>query len=272
MGARTFKVDILGSEFVKLLTWNLNHRTRPKPIPDLVPEVIKALGPDLVVLTEYVRGPSHDSFLARLFDLGLSHALMSPEVRGENSVLIACRRHLVPGNIIAPPIAPSVPYNFLHVELPEDDLQVIGIRVPDYSKKPRIRRACWDWLVSMAAEVITSPTIMIGDFNSDPGYPKSHCGDRFALLVHDGWQLALPEKGASYWTPNDHAVRLDHAFVSPHNRVISARYVPDIGGLVLANRRQPKLPDHAALEIEIELASTTEGIAFRYRPGNQTKE
>ena len=53
---------------MKLITWNLNHRMRPKLIPDLVPEAIRALGPDLIVLTEYVRGPSHDSFIARLFD------------------------------------------------------------------------------------------------------------------------------------------------------------------------------------------------------------
>lgn len=239
---------------MKLITWNLNHRTRPKLIPDLVPEAIGALGPDLMVLTEYVRGPSHDSFIARLFDLGMSNVLMSPEVQGENSLLIACRRRVVPGEIIAPPIAPSVPYNFLHVELPEDDLQVIGIRVPDYSRKPRIRRACWDWLGSVAGEVISSPTIIIGDLNSDPSYPKSHCGDRFAKLVEGGWQLALPADGASFWTPSNHAVRLDHAFISPHNRVISTRYVADISGLVLANKRKPSLPDHAALEIEIEPA------------------
>lgn len=239
---------------MKLFTWNLNHRTRPKPIPKLVPEVIKALSPDLMVLTEYVRGPSHDSFLTNLFELGLCHALMSPEAQGENSVLIASKRRLVPGEIIAPPIAPSVPYNFLHVELPEDDLQVIGMRVPDYSRKPRIRRACWDWLGSIAAEVISGPTVMIGDFNSDPSYPKSCCGDRFARLVECGWQLALPEDGASYWTPNNHSVRLDHAFVSPHYRVLSSRYIHDICGLTLANNRKPMLPDHAALEIVIEPA------------------
>ena len=35
---------------------------------------------------------------------------------------------------------------------------------------------------------------------------------------------------------------------------ISSRYVRDISGLVLANNRQPTLPDHAALEIVIEPA------------------
>jgi len=237
---------------MKLVTWNVNHRTRPNPIPELVPEAIKALGPDVLVLTEYVRGLSHDLFVARLFDLGMKYVLMSPEVRGENSLLIASCRRIVPGKIIAESIAPSVPYNFLHVELPDDDLQVIGIRVPDYSRTPRIRRACWDWLCSVAADVISSSTIIIGDLNSDPAYPKSHCGDRFAKLVEDGWQLALPKDGASFWTPSNHSVRLDHAFVSPHNRIVSSRYVAEIDDLVLANKRKPSLPDHAALEIEIE--------------------
>jgi endonuclease/exonuclease/phosphatase family metal-dependent hydrolase len=248
---------------MKLLTWNVNHRTHPRPIPDLVPDAIEALAPDLLVLTEYVRGPSHPSFLSRLAGLGLGHTLISPETRGQNSVMIASRRPLAPGCISAPPIAPALPYNFLHVELPEDGFQVMGIRIPDYSRQSRIRKVCWDWLCSLAAEVVSSPTVMIGDFNSDPNYSKSRCGDRFAQLVTDGWQLALPEDGASYWSPNNHAVRLDHAFVSKDYRIISARYVESVGNLILANRRRQTLPDHAALEIVIENARDSVYFACR---------
>lgn len=248
---------------MKLLTWNVNHRTRPRPIPDLVPEAIKALEPDLLVLTEYVRGPSHRSFLSSLAEFGLIHTLISPEVRGQNSVIIASRRPLAPGRIYAPPIAPALPHNFLHVELPEDGLQVIGIRIPDYSRQSSIRKACWDWLCSRAAELVHTPIVMIGDFNSDPNYSKSRCGDRFAQLVADGWQLALPEDGASYWSPNNHAVRLDHAFVSKDYRVMSARYIDRVDGLILANRHSYTLPDHAALEIVIENVSGSVYAACR---------
>jgi endonuclease/exonuclease/phosphatase family metal-dependent hydrolase len=229
---------------MKLLTWNVNHRTLPRPIPDLVPAAIEELSPDLLVLTEYVRGPSHRSFLSRLAGLGLCHALVSPETRGQNSVMMACRRPLAPGHISAPPIAPALPYNFLHVELSEDRLQVLGIRIPDYSRQSRIRKACWDWLCSRAAELVHSPIVMIGDFNSDPNYSKFRCGDRFAQLVEDGWQLALPKDGASYWSPNNHAVRIDHAFVSKDYRVISARYIDRVGKLILANMTCPLISAH----------------------------
>ena len=223
-----------------------------RPIPELVPEAIKLLTPDLLVLTEYVRGPTHLSFLSRLAGLGLGHTLISSESRGQNSVMIVSRRPLARGRISGSTIAPALPYNFLHVELPEDGLQVMGIRIPDYSKQPRIRRACWDWFCSLAEKEVNSPTVMMGDFNSDPNYSKSRCGDRFAQLVEYGWQLALPEDGASYWSLNGHAVRLDHAFVSRDYRVISARYIDRVAGLILANRHSQTLPDHAALEIVIE--------------------
>lgn len=239
---------------MKLLSWNVNHRTQRKPIPNLIPEAIQALAPDLLVLTEYVRGPSHADFLACLANIGLRYALISPEVRGENSVLIVCRRSLAPGGVSAPAVAPSMPYNFLHVELPEDRLQVMGIRIPDYSRQAQMRKACWDWFCSMAAEVASDPTVIIGDFNSDPNYSKARCGDRFEKLVEDGWRLAMPEEGASYWSPNNHAVRLDHAFVSEHNLVLSSRYITHVAGLILANRCGSMLPDHAALEVVIENA------------------
>ena len=106
-------------------------------------------------------------------NIGLRHALISPEVRGENSVLIVCRRSLALGGVSAPAVAPSMPYNFLHAELPEDRLQVMGIRIPDYSRQAQMRKACWDWFCSMAAEVVSDPTVIIGDFNSDPHYSKS---------------------------------------------------------------------------------------------------
>lgn len=238
---------------MKLVNWNINHRAWPKPIPELVPNAIAALNPDLLVLTEYVRGPSHDWFVSRLSELGLKHVLLSQESRGENSVLIASRRTMVPGRRTAPPIVSALPSNFLHAELPEDGVQVMGIRVPDYSKQPAVRRACWDWLCALAEEVVNSPTVILGDFNADPDYPKSRCGDCFARLAGSGWRLALPDRGASYWTLK-HQVprRLDHAFVSNNFEVVSTRYVDGIDTLTLANKASYSLPDHAALEVVIE--------------------
>jgi hypothetical protein len=202
-----------------------------------------------------VRGPSHDSFVLRLADLGLDHMLMSPEARGENSVMIACRRAMKPGPHTAPAIPPSLPYNFLHVELPENCLQVLGIRVPDYSRQPRIRRICWDWLCLLAAKAINTPTVILGDFNADPEDLDSKFSDYFDQLEGDGWQRADPESGASYWTVKNNVPRnLDHAFVSRDYVIASTRYIDGIDDLILMNRSSYYLPDHAVLEIVIENA------------------
>jgi endonuclease/exonuclease/phosphatase family metal-dependent hydrolase len=223
----------------------------------LVPDAITALKPDLLVLTEYVRGISHDEFVSRLAESGLKYTLLSQEARGENSVMIASRRPMVLGQRTAPAISPSLPSNFLHVELPEDGLQVMGIRIPDYSRQPSVRRACWDWLCTLAEEVVNCPTVILGDFNADPDYPKSRCGDCFSRLAGNGWRLALPDQGASYWTLKHQApCRLDHAFVSDNFEVVSTRYVDRIDSLILANRASYSLPDHAALEVVIEDART----------------
>ena len=58
------------------------------------------------------------------------------------------------------------------------------------------------------------PFVMIGDFNTDPNYSPSRCGDCIKRLVDDGWQLATPAGGSSFWTLNGNAVCIDHAFVS----------------------------------------------------------
>lgn len=236
---------------MRLVTWNVNHRARPRPVPGWVPEVLQALAPDVLVLTEYVPGPPNGAFRASLASLGLHYIALSPDAPGENRVLVASRSPVVEGNIRPPLIAPSVPSNFIHVRLPDQCLEVVGMRMPDYSKQPPVRRACWDWLEQAAGTLAGRPSVILGDFNADPRYPKSRCGDRFARLEACGWQHALPG-GASYWTPRGRGVRIDHAFVSYHVSVRTACYVSKIAGLQLAHRNGPGIPDHAALVLVLE--------------------
>ena len=47
---------------MRIIAWNLNHRIQPKVIPQGVPEVIRGLAPDIVVLTEYVDGDGRLAF------------------------------------------------------------------------------------------------------------------------------------------------------------------------------------------------------------------
>lgn len=219
--------------FMKLVTWNINHRARRKRIPQEMAKALCSLSPDVIVLTEYVPGPSHESFVNELSSSGFSFRHMSAFTPKENHILIVARSHMVPGEITGPPIAYALPSNVLHVRLAADKLDVLGIRVPDYSKKPAIRRACWDWIEKMADGVKTHPFVFLGDFNVDPSYPPSKCGDRISKLVASGWQHALPLQGVSYYPiAGGQGKRLDHAFVSGHFNIVNTQYVWEAGTFV----------------------------------------
>lgn len=69
-------------------------------------------------------------------------------------------------------------------------------------------------------------------------------------MVDAGWSLAAPESGSSYWTLFGLGKRLDHAFVSPHFKVLAAEYAKEVNGFRLA-RGRGALSDHAALVVDI---------------------
>ena len=235
---------------MRLMTWNLNHRTRKRWVPAGVSLVTGELGPELVVLTEYVAGPSHDRLIAEFRALGLKNSLISPYAKGQNQLLVASRWGLEPGEITPPELSSSVRCNFVHAEIPSQEFRILGLRIPDYSKTPRLRRAYWDWLEAFAREGRGTPTVMIGDFNTDPDYPRARCGDRFAALQEAGWIHAAPAAGASYWTSRGKGVRIDHAFATPHFAVKNTQYVREAGGYEIVGSREA-LSDHAVLIVDL---------------------
>jgi endonuclease/exonuclease/phosphatase family metal-dependent hydrolase len=248
---------------MKLLTWNVNHRASRKRIPSLMGEALAWLSPDVIVLTEYVPGPSHENFMAELVAGGFAHMCMSHYTPKENHVFIAARTDLVLGTIKGPPIAPSVPSNVLHVHLKGHGLDIVGLRVPDYSKQPPIRHACWDWLETITRSVREQPFVFMGDFNVDPSYSPNKCGDRIGKLVASGWQHAAPSSGVSYWpVAGGTGKRLDHAFVSKHFVVRNTEYIWESGNYVFAGKTLGAMSDHAALLIEIDrnLSNSAENI------------
>ncbi len=58
---------------MKILTWNINHRIGKKKIPLEMADALASLSPDIIVLTEYVQGPSHDRFLNDLKSNGFTN-------------------------------------------------------------------------------------------------------------------------------------------------------------------------------------------------------
>jgi endonuclease/exonuclease/phosphatase family metal-dependent hydrolase len=217
-----------------------------------IAEALISLAPDWLILTEYVAHDAHASFFDRLADYGLRHARISAYAAKNNRVVVASRWELEPGSIQAPAIDEAMPSNALHVTAPTCDVEVLGLRLPDYSKQPAVRRAWWDWLMTTAESAIRRPIILAGDLNTDASYPRARCGDRLERLTHAGWRHAIPDEGVSYWTLNGDGKRIDHAFVSPHFRVVDARYVTEAAGHRLIGKPAQALSDHAALIVDLE--------------------
>ena len=235
-----------------IITWNVNHRAVEKKIPPLMADALASLNPDVIVLTEFVPGKSRDKFFTDLNSHGYVHTRMSSFTPKENHLLIASRHFLNDGNIKAPPIAPSVPSNALHVYLPTQNINILGLRIPDYSKKPFIKRKCWEWILETTEKVKESPFIFLGDFNTDPNYTKVRCGDRFNILIKQGWQNATPSEGASYWSPIGNGVRIDHAFTSNHLLIKKTQFIKQSGQYVFVGKDPEALSDHAILMVDLE--------------------
>ncbi|KKH50170.1 endonuclease/exonuclease/phosphatase family protein [Methanosarcina sp. 1.H.A.2.2] len=242
---------------MKLLTWNINHRTCNKKIPYHMAKAIASLTPDVIVLTEYVPGSSHQIFIEQLDSYGFTHHFMSKRALKENQVFIAANTKLECGNILAPTnIDKSLPSNVLHVLLPEKGFNILGLRMPDYSKLPKIKRQCWDWIQKIAEENVDLPFVIMGDFNTDPVDSKAKCGDRINQLRDNGWQHSMPSSGASYWAiRNGSGRRLDHAFVSRHFDVMATEYISESSSYVFAGKKSEAMSDHAVLLIEVNMKS-----------------
>lgn len=245
---------------MRLLAWNINHRTTNKDIPKQMADSIAALEPDIVVLTEFVPGESRASFLAELTGYGFCNQLVSDKVPienlksgdfrigRENHVFIASRLSCKAGYTTAPLIESSVPTNFLHVVLEEDGLNIFGIRIPDYSKQLPIKRACWDWLISMADKNRDVPSIILGDLNTDPNDTVAKCGNRIKMLEDQGWQRASPIETSSF---KSNGRCIDHAFVTHHYKITSAQYIASKGNYIYMGNDANAMSDHAALILEI---------------------
>lgn len=236
---------------MNILAWNVNHRSRERQVPSTMAAAVASLRPDVVALTEYVPGAGHRRFIGELADVGLRYALWTDRVVGQNSLLIAARTPLIRGAWRPTTGDAAFPSNVLHAILPDDGVSVLGVRIPDYSRQPALKRACWDWVQLAADSLRTGPGVIVGDFNTDPSYSPARCGDRIARLVESGWTHVRPAAGASYHGPNGASVCIDHAFVSPGIGAAEARYVIDHGAFAFAGKQGGALSDHAALLVTV---------------------
>lgn len=254
---------------MKLLTWNVNHRTHEKAIPPQMAEAIDSLKPDVVVLTEFVDGISREIFKSELNSLGFNYKIShGPKDQNhiQNHILIASRTPLVDGNIHVSPSEPAVPpnepliplsfhSNVLHVKLPDKGFEILGLRVPMPLKSAN-RRACWEWIMATAKENCGRPFVIMGDFNIDRKYSPVKCGKRFDQLADIGMHhvAAIPLKDVSYFPPSSgEGTRIDHAFLSRHFINPTAQYRAESGQYLFAGNKPGAMSDHAVLLVEAEL-------------------
>jgi len=130
---------------MKIISWNLNHRTNEKVIPINVIEFFEKYEPDLIVLNEFVDGDSRSDFKQHLNRIGYSHQLCSLKRDKQNQIFMASRQEIQVGNLPKPDFTEAATTNFLHVSIPNSNIEVVGFRAPAY-KKTLEQRAYWKQL------------------------------------------------------------------------------------------------------------------------------
>jgi len=191
--------------------------------------------------------------LADLEDSGFASAHVSARAERQNQVLVATRACSRPGSWGAPPLRPQIPPNFLHVDIPGEGLQVVGLRVPMFvSGDSAGEHEYRDWLLAQAPRWGEQPTVVIGDLNVGPHRARSWQYRSLMSFENDGWNVVTPDEGWSYKSRRGTTVRIDHAILAPGLRASCARYVAESGGLRLAGKHPPAYSDHAVLLVEVE--------------------
>ena len=98
----------LHTSLMRVLSWNLGHQTHERPLTPVFHRAIRAPGPDVLVLNEYVDGPSRASMKAALAVGGLAHYAVSEPIRGENQILIASRYPVSFGHLVGPDVSSAI--------------------------------------------------------------------------------------------------------------------------------------------------------------------
>jgi hypothetical protein len=227
---------------MRIVSWNLGHQTREAPISDSLGEVLLALRPDVVVLNEFVDGPSRVDLRSMLQRLGMPHVQVSERIGRHNQVLIASSEPTVAGDLQGPSLTGGAgESNFLHLRF-DSGYELVGVRVPTYQRLELTQY--WEQLVALIRSTNGRKIAWIGDFNADPDNPRSFGGRFLSQLESEGWVIPRATGAWSFWRGS----RIDHLLVSPSLACSAAEYVVTVKGRTIAGQRsQEHISDHAAL-------------------------
>jgi len=242
---------------VRLITWNILHGGGPKRLPEIILSLL-AHKPDVVVLTEF-RVTRGSSIRGVLNDHGLEFHLTSRSTSRVNGILIASRVPLLPVLIAGAPENGR----WLAARLPEQNLTVAGVHVPDDADAPG-KRSYWEFLLGAAELWKTTDAVILGDFNTSrrglDGGPKSQrCTKQLESLLGrgyvDAWRSRNPDKAEYSWFSHDgQGWRIDAAYLSPPlaERLQNAWYSQF--------EREAGLSDHAPLLVDLSPAALAHGV------------
>lgn len=234
---------------MRILSWNLGHQTRERPIPSALVTVVKALKADVLVLNEYVHAESRLKMIAELHTIGLTAHNLSKHIFRQNQVLIASRSSQSIGDLNAPATTDAARANFLHVIL--EDIEIVGMRAPMF-KTAALREKYWKEMEKLIESTKERRIIFIGDMNCDPECPSKPGGSVLNRLRDSGWKIPTPDGKWSFISKNgEKTACIDHAICSPQIQKPSAAYHTCIDDLVIAgSHAQKAMSDHAALVLE----------------------
>lgn len=237
---------------LRLVAWNMGHRTREVAIPSAFYRAIQLLRPDVLILNEFKDGASRRELRERLRSFGLGDVLVSTDVPGCNQVLIASRSQLQFGDVPAPQSPDQHAFtNFLHVRHLASGLEIVGLRAPAYDTVSKVD-SYWRAMATTLKAFAGRRVVIAGDFNLEPARARSGAYSLFSDLLRDGWNLPQPFGEWSYVA----GTRIDHVLAEPTVHVARCEYVTEIGGVVLASRdRARRVSDHAALLVSVSLGS-----------------
>ena len=238
---------------MRVVSWNLGRQTREAPNPALLQFALSVRRPEVLVLNEFVDGPTRATLREGLSVLGLSHIRVSERVGRHNQVLIASTTPVELGALKGPEMPGGAgESNFLHVHLQTRALEVVGLRVPAY-KTSRDQHEYWSQLATRIRENVDRRIVWIGDLNADPDSPAYVGGRYLAELRADGLQLPRPEGEWSF----ARGTCIDHVIAAPAVNLLSAEYVSVIEGIAVASLDPGnRVSDHAALVAGIGQSET----------------
>ncbi len=227
---------------MRVLAWNIGWNSGPQKI-EAVAAAVDAMAPDIAFFSEWSPLPTRTIAGGRLRsnachalgdllrDGGLAHQSHEHvSNRGGKDAgwrqnywgILSASRAPIEKVDTVPPLDGAG--SWLEVML-ESGVSVVGLRqlAWDGHDLP-IRRAHWTWMVEQFDRLKDTPSIVIGDFNTEMpavgGPRRTAFGDDLLWSMTDerGWRdpfdvVGLP-KGPTYWK-SVNGKRLDYAFLSP---------------------------------------------------------